>query len=260
MVEHRALRHARSCRSSTRSRPRSSGSTCGSSAGASFAYAARTVGEVGVADDDARLRAVEDALDLGRTEAGVDARRDRPQPHRGLVADRVVDRRRHEQRDDVARADTPRSANIAATPSAARSHSREREPAIDLDERGPIGMVERRPSGAAPRRFPGGLTADNVPAACREYRFRPMPSSKEVRARQNRQKERVAAQRAEQQRVRQRRKRHRQRRRRHPDRRRRRAGLRHRRQQRTTTRASRSLRRRQPTSRDTDDDGRRSRR
>src|SRR4051812_23123150 len=34
-----------------------------------------------------------------------------------------------------------------------------------------------------------------------------MPSSKEVRARQNRQKERVAAQRAEQQRVRQRRKR-----------------------------------------------------
>ena len=31
----------------------------------------------------------------------------------------------------------------------------------------------------------------------REYRFRPMPSSKEVRARQNRQKERVAAQRAE---------------------------------------------------------------
>jgi peptidylprolyl isomerase len=43
--------------------------------------------------------------------------------------------------------------------------------------------------------------------AFREYRFRPMPSSKEVRARQNRQKERVAAQRAERQRIRLRRRR-----------------------------------------------------
>ena len=44
-------------------------------------------------------------------------------------------------------------------------------------------------------------------AASGEYRSRPMPSSKEVRARQNRQRERIAAQHAERQRVHERRKR-----------------------------------------------------
>src|SRR5690348_4952994 len=46
-----------------------------------------------------------------------------------------------------------------------------------------------------------GLAMRANVAAPGEYRSRPMPSSKEIRARQNRQKERIAAQRADRQRI-----------------------------------------------------------
>src|SRR5262245_23770930 len=100
---------------------------------------------------------------------------------------------------------TPRSSSQPATPSAARSHApnvRRCSASTNAARSGCSVAILRKRSTVVS----GPATRANV-AAPGEYRSRPMPSSKDVRARQNRQRERIAAQHAERQRVTERRRR-----------------------------------------------------
>ena len=56
---------------------------------------------IALGDQDARPAAAEDARDLAGAESGIHARGDCAEPHCGLIADRIVDGRGDDERDDV---------------------------------------------------------------------------------------------------------------------------------------------------------------
>ena len=121
----------------------SSGSGTGRSRGPTRAYAAAHRTEIVGPHDHSRGGALENALDFARPEARVDARRDRAQAHHSLVTDGVVERRREDQRDDVAAADAGRR-EVRGEAVGRPIPLRERDPAARLHVGGPPGMSTRR--------------------------------------------------------------------------------------------------------------------